>query len=426
MKNLFQLLITLALFALLLVGKLNAQFYDGSGTEADPYQITSREDLEELADSVANSPFNNNITGINWSRNKYFTLMNDINDSIKFCIGEYKIFDYFKAFQGNFDGNNKKITLALAFTSDTFPTFSLIWGTGLFGCIHNGIIANLVVDGYVNINGIYDLYTGGICGYADSSDIINCVNYCKISGSAHIGGICGFNNEGNISNCINYGNIEADYGVGGICGVLVASYHASGNGHYNLLNCINYGDITGKSDFFNYVGGIAGSCDGINVSNCKNMGNIKGNEIVGGIIGCFIGDYNGLLLKLSYCENSGNVSGVFSVGGIAGHSHDNTEYSYCINVGTIRGDSLVGGIVSGYDIQFKEKNGNIYNSINAGLVIGKEIVGGIIGRCLGEVKNCINTGVVKGNTKWGCIVGENNGGTIINCHYDKQICGGGE
>jgi hypothetical protein len=40
-----------------------------------------------------------------------------------------------------------------------------------------------------------------------------------------------------------------------------------------------------------------------------------------------------------------------------------------------------------------------------------------------EIHNCINTGVVEGKTKnVGCIVGKKEGGTVINCHYDMQMC----
>jgi hypothetical protein len=39
------------------------------------------------------------------------------------------------------------------------------------------------------------------------------------------------------------------------------------------------------------------------------------------------------------------------------------------------------------------------------------------------ISNCFNGGVVEGSGNVGCIVGINNGGTIINCHYDMQMCG---
>ena len=72
---------------------------------------------------------------------------------------------------------------------------------------------------------------------------------------------------------------------------------------------------------------------------------------------------------------------------------------------------------------------NISNCVNNGFIEGTDFVGGIVGKIIKTVtfstlSNCLNTGVVKGNTKTGCIAGENGGATIINCHYDKQMCGG--
>ena len=78
------------------------------------------------------------------------------------------------------------------------------------------------------------------------------------------------------------------------------------------------------------------------------------------------------------------------------------------------------------------KNIIVTNCINSGFIEGEDYcAGGIIGRIelnrpILTVSNCLNTGAVKGNGKVGCIVGENINGTIINCHYDKQMCGGGE
>ena len=432
---------TLALFALLLVGNLNAQFSGGSGTEADPYQIASGEDMVELADSVNNSPFNDPITYYNWSRDKYFKVMKDIDDSVRTVIGFTILSEYAYFFQGDFNGNNKKIILAI--DEDIF--------VGLFSVIYDANIYDLIIDGYVH--GRNDV--GGICGYNLGSNIINCVNYCKTSGMDNVGGICGSTTYPSyISNCINYGNIEGkkriggisgnissgniencfNYGyvngsehIGGVCGVCFGS----GIINCNLSNCFNYGYVIGKNI---YAGGIAGFCGyGVNISNCKNESNVVGNKAVGGITGCFGGNGTDLLSELSNCVNSGNIVGVSGVGGISGHLHYGDKIFHCVNIGTIKADSIVGGIVGGSDDDnlYFDSTGNIYNSVNSGLIIGKKIVGGIMGRCFGEIKNCINTGVVKGNTKVGCIVGEiegkdNQKGTIINCHYDKQMCGSGE
>ena len=59
--------------------------------------------------------------------------------------------------------------------------------------------------------------TGGICGYNQGGDILNCYNYGEVRGPNQVGGIAG-NSDGRLAsdgvslvvNCKNFGNI---YGI---------------------------------------------------------------------------------------------------------------------------------------------------------------------------------------------------------------------
>jgi hypothetical protein len=303
--------------------------------------------------------------------------MDNITDSVRTVIGTDTRSN---CFQGNFDGNDKKITLAL---SPSYQDY-----IGLFCYIYNGTIKNLAVDGFVSGRNII----GGICGYASNSDIINCINYCKISGRGdHISGICGLNIEGNILNCINYGKINGS----------------------NML-----------------VGGIVGASNG-KIINCKNYGNVDGAICVGGIIGHTEAGCN-----ISYCVNSGSITASnysnYGVGGIIGHFKGDT-ISHCINIGTITGKygAYAGGIVGmgGFE-KYAYSESLIYSCINSGFVTGTTITGGIIGFAYNgdKIVDCINTGAVSSSIKaMGCIAGKvEAGGDIENCYYDKQVCGGEE
>jgi hypothetical protein len=98
-----------------------SQFSGGNGTEANPYQITSVDDMLELNDSVIN---NHPMTG------KYFTLVNNI-DTLRIGIGfENKSSANYspKPFRGIFDGNYHKITIAF----DNSILDSALSGIGLF------------------------------------------------------------------------------------------------------------------------------------------------------------------------------------------------------------------------------------------------------------------------------------------------------
>ena len=56
----------------------------GSGTEDDPYLISTKEDIKEVQDNIANDP-------TLWSRKVYYKLTNDITTDIGFTpVTEYK------------------------------------------------------------------------------------------------------------------------------------------------------------------------------------------------------------------------------------------------------------------------------------------------------------------------------------------------
>ena len=87
-----------------------AAFNGGTGTATDPYLITTRQHLIELRDSVDR--------GYHWSKDKHFKVMNNITDSVRTMIGRYgsgytPSQSTASSFQGIFDGNGKKITLAI-------------------------------------------------------------------------------------------------------------------------------------------------------------------------------------------------------------------------------------------------------------------------------------------------------------------------
>ncbi|MDR1737235.1 MAG: hypothetical protein LBR66_00230, partial [Candidatus Symbiothrix sp.] len=190
-KKIFLLLI---LFAAL-YSNIAAQTYSGgSGTESDPYLISSKADMIALATAVNG--------GTTYS-GKYFLLTADIS-GITTCVG------YQNQFSGTFDGNGHELDINNA--------------SGVFGTLSEATVKNLGVKGTVtNTTGTY---AGGICSISDYSTITNCYNLANVtlSGSyfIYVGGICGSASGGSISYCYNLGNISGTGSsvpfVGGICG----------------------------------------------------------------------------------------------------------------------------------------------------------------------------------------------------------------
>jgi hypothetical protein len=277
----FFMILTLLLVATVI--NLNAQpFSGGYGTAIEPYQIKSKVDMEELADSVNNSTV---PSPYNWSKGKYFALMNDIIDPVETVVGRRLALslDPLYSFQGNFNGNGFKITVSI-----NRPTESYL---GVFGyCTDSCVIENLNVDGII----IGFSAIGGIVGEISSSSLINssaamiknCNNYAHIKGTLWVGGIAGFS-YGKIINCNNHGTIEG-HAIGGIAGgIRGSSALASG--------CINYGFVKGDIN----TGGIAGASGG-SIINCSNFGVVIGNDEVGCIVGK--NDSNGQIINCHYDE----------------------------------------------------------------------------------------------------------------------------
>ena len=183
-------------------------FSGGSGTDADPYQISTEEDLKTLATSVNDEK--------NDYKGKYFILTQSItlNENEEWTpIGGNPLYGG-TAFKGIFDGKGYTISGLCMEESAAFT------GDGLFGWIGNsttesfsetvGIVKNLTVEGEVEMTISTLAITGGICGYnyGTIQDCISNISFgITFSGATIVGGICG-TNGGIIQDCANKGDIS--------------------------------------------------------------------------------------------------------------------------------------------------------------------------------------------------------------------------
>jgi hypothetical protein len=221
--------------------KLFAYSGVGSGTEAEPYQISSRADMEQLATAVNGGQ---NYSGV------HFRLTRDLTgttDTLTTLVGNSDN----AWFSGIFDGGEHKIAVD---------------STGIFGLIRNATIKNLGVTGSIHTYSYSsgdDYYVGGICGVAENSTIINCYNNAEIATSIsgnplskmYSGGICGKSTNSTIINCHNTENISAAGMVGySTAGGITGCYEVGGA----IMNCYNTGNIATSAVYKTYVGGITG------------------------------------------------------------------------------------------------------------------------------------------------------------------------
>jgi hypothetical protein len=218
----------------------------GTGTEGDPYRISSTADWNAFVANV--------ITGNSYS-GQYVKLTNDISVAQK--CGYVMQTTPSRAFSGTFLGNNKIITA-------TINDMSTDYGTALFSYINGATIKNLTVAGtitsankhaaglvsyaegtnlieacYVTATlNIKSNYAGGIIGHGMTSattikESIFAGTFNGIGGNrANVGGIWGWSTDGTptLQSCLeagNYNNISSMHPMGlqGGTGTIQNSYY---------------------------------------------------------------------------------------------------------------------------------------------------------------------------------------------------------
>lgn len=277
-------------------------FSAGDGTELDPYQISTPEELAYLATSASSSGFTSGV---------YFELTADLDMSAHYWSGLNSVFN------GYFDGGNHMIT---NLTGDTlFSQAGNMQNLRLVNVnmsnsaltLSGGNLNNIRVSGQIVFDGGDYAQIGGIIGQGTGT-IEKCVNFADITvaqndyASCRVGGVVGdLDIGGAITNCANYGNItttrESDaYYVGGIVGAITRNC--------SVTYCLNYGDVL--STFLGspiiYIAGISGMiyyANDVTLSYCLNMGNILavtdgqgGRAYSGSIVGQSSGG-----IYLNYC-----------------------------------------------------------------------------------------------------------------------------
>lgn len=237
--------------------------FKGKGTEANPYAISTADELWLLAKKV---------NAGNWYMDKYFQLTRDIDLENKEWtpIG----FDD-NGFGGNFSGKKSSggnYTISGLKINQTATEYSQY---GLFGYFANSssgaTISNVTVSGSITINATAEVYAGGIAGVCGATtNIKDCTSRCTIevtgTGSIRTGGIAGKLDISisNIENCRNEGDITIK-GESATTGKTVAAGAIIGHDYtakLTMSGCTNKGTIkdemTGTAPNIKAIGGLIG------------------------------------------------------------------------------------------------------------------------------------------------------------------------
>ena len=299
-----------------------SQPQNGDGTESNPFQIATAEELAWFRDYV------------NSGNKSACAKLADNIDLSGFChaADESKNIDELSwepigndtyNYKGTFDGNGKTI-------SNLYIKTDLKEYTGFFGYV-TGTIKNVTFDNasIENSEGACIGILAGATFYATLQNI-KTLSTCTVKGAERTGGIAGAAG-GNINNCENHAIVNGTETVGGLFG------RYDGSKDSFIAACANYGNVTSTSAF---AGGLVGEFYSGTIKDCANYGDITGSNMVGGIVGYF----------------TGKIQNVFCYGNVS-----NTE-DYCYEGGLTLGYSMQGsidGIVAYYSGAKLTLNGEV-------------------------------------------------------------------
>lgn len=365
---------------------LSTVFAGGQGTESDPYQIETPEQLAAFRDSV-----NDGSQG--GYQEAYIQLTADLNlqDLSWEPIGNMNDMDtHSTIFMGTFDGDGHTIS------GMNYETEEYICGAGLFG-VSYGAVKNLTLeDAQVIVTDGESLAIGGVVGYNGGMvENVALTGTSSITGNNCTGGLVGGNN-GTVSGC----------SVEGVTVTVIGDNDFS----QGLVQC----DIAECGGLL-----IGGGFGGL-VDNCTASGTVKasGKEPVGlgGIGGCLE-----MMDSITNCtadvviesENGGHA-----IGGLCGYAGTHSNPDVCLETEGF----------STHNYPSVIDNCTVQVTINAK---GATHVGGLVGTGLyyyGEetafrITNCKVSGEINGAVAPGTVAGRAQGSILESCTVEVTIDG---
>jgi len=364
--------------------------WEGSGSEADPYQVSSAAHLDDLRNLMGPGVHfiqteNIDLTGINWT-----PIGINTPDSAQFT--------------GAYDGNNKTIS-NMTIDSDAIQYIGLFGYVGSGGTLENITLENISIN--------------------------------SSRSSARVGGLTGQNRGGTIKDSCVSGSITAT-GESARTGGLIGDSYLGGTIENSRTSCT----VTGGEGVINTIGGLVGRQQGGSIRNSYSTGNATGTYYVGGLVGYLLGSGT-----IEYCYSTGNVTVTGTpysgdIGGLVGCANDGT-ITNCCSTGNVSGEPdltvsyFAGGLVgSVYDVNITDS----YSTGSVTLSCGDSDTNqggfiGYVGSSSVTLENCYSTGNVTNlNLSDGSLGGfigskSNYTPTITSCYYLDTAAGasaGGE
>lgn len=346
-------------------------FAGGTGSEADPYQIATAEQLAKLS---------NDVSGGTSYQGTFFVLTENIDLGAHrwVPIGLYKWTSngttINNSFQGFLDGNDK--TISGMFVDERIDHYC----GGLFGKI------NIQKNG--SPVGAKDLTITGATVYVDETGLSEC------SGAILAGNVMGSDTQS----------------------VVFENITVSGSVYVTRTN--GYNNIGGMLGYASWVKATNCHADGVSISGASNCGGFVGND-------------SGSIYE--NCTASGTIDGAWVVGGFVGYSASATwqdsagasTYTKCsADVDVSGNDWRVGGFV-GFAEYGQFNNCVAYGDVTSIVTGWEPKVGGFVGEDSSNVNitACHAAGVVTGvssDYQAGGFIGAYSGGIFTGCSFDSE------
>lgn len=426
---------------------------EGNGTENDPYNIWTVEDLFNMADVIN--------TGDNASQDVYYMLKRDLDlngeEWNPIGYGFSASGNYVRAFQGYFDGNGKSISNFVIKDNDYETPIGDELYAGLFGYCYNATVKSLNLFGftvdYYFAETIDTAYIGGISGIANNVEIISCNVQpdditIGVGNKIYFGGIFGYGSGSTIKD--TYVEMSAD--ITATAFVYGGGYIGSAANNSLINNCAFAGSVSGTTTgtvalstngVFN--GGIIGLnnnstvsdtsviayVSGITATNSARVGGISGEGYSAGAIKC---SFEGVVF-------AGSASSTATAGGIhgrhtnlSGQPFSSIAYSYSIGevtTETVSNFAYAGGLTgyaTGYTAATHEHtiiSSYSTSTITATSTDNRAYAGGLAGYSLTGIKDCYATGSVSATgvstISAGGIAGHSATAKIYNCFATGNV-----
>lgn len=358
------------------VKALFAAFPGGDGTEANPYQIATVNQLQGMRD-YPEAHFRQ-TADISATATKTWTQFNDSTITGFIPVGDLEK----RQFSGSFNGAGFSISDLYINKRSPINVHPV---SGLFGTLTGATVDSVDMKDAA-ING--GEKSGAVAGAADGASVIR---YCTSSGSIYATGD-GFTNSGGI--------------VGNNSGTVTRSSSSA--------------TIGGYGDSFLYAGGIAGKNSGT-VSYSESSSKISGANASYFMFGGIVGSNEKFV---TYCKSSATIEANTDpsyafLGGIVGYNNGGIGFSNSSGKITCLSRYTGGGIVG------ESYEGAIHNSYSSATIVRGGDVGGIVGYLRnGSLKNCYFAGTFeRTGTAKGGVVGkaDTSKSVITDCYYDRDV-----